>query len=154
MSAAEIALLVFTACNSARILAYVPQILKIGRDAGGAQAISYWTWGLFGASHLSTVAYALLTLSDIRLAAVFLANAACCGSIVGLTFYKRRRFAERKILAPEPEASAEEARCHQVRLSALEPVRQGAPHKKSASPEAGRGELRVMVDRSRERPRA
>jgi hypothetical protein len=105
MSAAEIALLVFTACNSARVLAYVPQIVKIGRDTGGARAISCWTWGLFGASHLSTVAYAVLTLSDLRLASVFLANAVCCGTIMGLTFYKRRRFAPRAIAAAEGDIS-------------------------------------------------
>jgi len=118
MSAAEIALLVFTACNSARVLAYIPQIVKIGRDTGGAQAISCWTWGLFGASHLSTVAYAVLTLSDLRLAAVFLANAACCGTVMGLTFYKRRRFSPRATAAPGGDISYAVTRARRTRSPA------------------------------------
>jgi hypothetical protein len=116
MSAADIALLIFTACNSARVLAYVPQILKIGQDTNGAQAISYSTWSLFGLSHLSTVGYALLTVSDVHLAAVFLANTACCGAIVGLTFYKRRQFATQKSGGPEAENAAETAHRTQLRL--------------------------------------
>jgi hypothetical protein len=93
MTGGEVALFAFTACNALRVVAYVPQILKIARDGGGASAISYTTWGLFGASHLSTVAYALATLHDWKLAFIFSANTAACAAIVGVTLYKRRRFA-------------------------------------------------------------
>lgn len=67
----------------------MPQIVSVARDRNGATAISYTTWGLFAESHLSTVAYAILTLDDWRMAAVFVANAACCTVIVGLTALKR-----------------------------------------------------------------
>jgi hypothetical protein len=86
---ADVALVVFTACNTARVFAYLPQIVKISQDTQGAAAISYMTWGLFGVSHLSTVAYAVLVVDDWRMAAVFAANTGCCIIIVGLTAWKR-----------------------------------------------------------------
>ena len=86
---ADIALVVFTACNMARVFAYLPQIVRISRDTQGATAISYTTWILFGLSHLSTVAYAVLVVDDWRMAAVFAANTGCCAIIVGLTAWKR-----------------------------------------------------------------
>jgi hypothetical protein len=86
---------VFALCNSVRVFAYLPQIIAVARDPNGATAISYTTWGLFAASHLSTVAYAVLTLEDWRMAAVFGANTACCGVILGLTALKRAKFRAR-----------------------------------------------------------
>ena len=88
MTPADAALLVFTTCNTARVFAYLPQIVKIGRDRQGAAAISYTTWMLFGVSHLSTVAYAILVVDDWRMAAIFAANTLCCGVIVGVTAWK------------------------------------------------------------------
>ena len=38
---ADVALVVFIACNTARVFAYLPQIVKISRDTQGATAISY-----------------------------------------------------------------------------------------------------------------
>jgi uncharacterized protein with PQ loop repeat len=93
---ADAALIVFTACNTARVFAYLPQIVKIGRDAQGAAAISYTTWTLFGVSHLSTVAYAILVVDDWRMAAVFAANTLCCALIVSLTAWKRLEYERRR----------------------------------------------------------
>lgn len=110
---ADAALLVFTACNTARILAYVPQIVKIGRDTQGAAAISYTTWCLFGVSNLSTVSYAVLVVDDWRMAAVFAVNTLCCVTIVSLTAWKRldygrrRGHAERVNAYPNAEAIPE-----------------------------------------------
>jgi hypothetical protein len=60
MTIADITLAVFTLCNSLRVVAYVPQITKAVRDRGGAEAISFGTWGLFLVSHASAMAYALV----------------------------------------------------------------------------------------------
>lgn len=90
MTSAEIALAAFGLCNSLRVVAYVPQIVAIARDSRGAGGVSCTTWGLFAVSHISTVAYALLTLGDWRMAMVFGANAACCGVILVLTVLRRR----------------------------------------------------------------
>src|SRR5262245_23552488 len=64
MSLEEITLALFAACNSFRLVAYVPQILKAASDKNGASSISYMTWFLFLLAHLSTVAYAVVNRSD------------------------------------------------------------------------------------------
>lgn len=89
---ADVALSVFTVCNLARVFAYAPQIVRIGRDQGGATAISYSTWALFTVSNSSTVAYAIFVVADLRMAAIFLANTICCALILGLTMRKRKLF--------------------------------------------------------------
>jgi uncharacterized protein with PQ loop repeat len=90
MTAADLALGLFACCNSVRILGYVPQIIRIVRDRDGARAISYGTWLSFALSHLSTVAYALLVVADVRMAAIFGANTLACLIILILTIHKRR----------------------------------------------------------------
>lgn len=92
MTPAEMAITLFALCNSVRVFAYVPQIIAVARDTNGASAISYTTWGLFAVSHLSTVAYAILSLRDWRMAAVFGANTACCAIILGMTAYQRHLY--------------------------------------------------------------
>ncbi len=91
MTLAETTILAFTTCNTLRVLAYVPQVLRIARDTEGAKAISYTTWGLFTISNLSTVAYALVAINDMALATVFAGNTTACMAIIGLTIWKRRR---------------------------------------------------------------
>ena len=86
---ADVALGAFTLCNTVRVFAYLPQIVKISRDTQGAAVISYTTWALFGVSHLSTVAYAALVVTDWRMAVIFGANTLCCVIIIGLTAWKR-----------------------------------------------------------------
>jgi uncharacterized protein with PQ loop repeat len=89
MTAPEVALHLFTAMNTVRLLAYVPQIVCIARDDGRAEAISCMAWMMFALSHVSTVAYAILGLGDLRMAALFAANMLACLLIVGITAYKR-----------------------------------------------------------------
>jgi len=74
----EITLALFTACNSVRVVAYLPQIHKAATDKNGASSVSFMTWMLFLLAHLSTVAYALVNRSDWGLAACFAINAICC----------------------------------------------------------------------------
>ena len=99
MNSADITVTLFTACNSLRVFAYLPQIVQVGRDPHGATAISRTTWLLFAVSHLSTVAYAVTVADDWRMAAVFGANTACCLAILALTTYKRAAYAGRLPLA-------------------------------------------------------
>jgi uncharacterized protein with PQ loop repeat len=51
----EITLALFTACNSVRVVAYLPQIHKAATDKNGASSVSFMTWMLFLLAHLSTV---------------------------------------------------------------------------------------------------
>jgi hypothetical protein len=124
MSPADIALTIFALCNSIRVFAYVPQIVTVARDPNGATAISYTTWSLFAASHLSTVAYAVLSLEDWRMAAVFGANTACCGVILGLTAIKRARFAatagSSRSCRQEALTAAPDHRCRKPFVSGFE----------------------------------
>lgn len=92
MTAAEIAFAAFGLCNSLRVIAYVSQIFAIAPDTHGGSGVSYTAWGLFALSNMSTVAYALLTVQDWRMAAVFGVNAACCGAILLLTALRRWTF--------------------------------------------------------------
>jgi hypothetical protein len=91
MTLEEITLSAFAACNSLRVIAYIPQIRKAATDENGASAISYTTWILFLVAHLSTVAYAIINRSDWGLAVCFAGNAICCLIIVAIAYCKRRR---------------------------------------------------------------
>jgi hypothetical protein len=95
MSLEEITLALFAACNSVRVLAYLPQIHKAATDRNGASSISLMTWFLFLLAHLSTVAHALVNRSEWALASCFAVNAIFCAAILGIAYWKRRRHAER-----------------------------------------------------------
>ena len=90
----DITLALFAACNSVRVVAYVPQILKAATDKNGASSISLMTWSLFLLAHLSTVAYAIINRSDWGLAACFAINAVCCVAILAIAYWKRRSHAK------------------------------------------------------------
>jgi hypothetical protein len=90
MTLEEMTLALFATCNSLRIVAYVPQILKAVTDRNGASSISLATWFLFLVANLSTVAYALINRSDLGLAACFTGNALCSAAILLITYCKRR----------------------------------------------------------------
>jgi uncharacterized membrane protein HdeD (DUF308 family) len=82
------------------VLAYLPQLLKTVRDTNGATAISFTTWGLFLASHVTTVLYALICLGDPLMALIFLGNALACSAILIATHLKRRSY--RRALESSP----------------------------------------------------
>jgi uncharacterized protein with PQ loop repeat len=94
MTAADLGLLAFTLCNSLRVLAYVPQILRLSQDKEGAKAISVTTWAMFAVSHVSTVLYAAVTVCDPAMTLIFTANAAACLLIVTLTGIKRAKLSK------------------------------------------------------------
>jgi uncharacterized protein with PQ loop repeat len=102
----EITLLLFAACNSVRVVAYVPQILKAATDKNGASSISFMTWSLFLLAHGSTVAYAIINRSDWGLAACFAVNAFCCVAILGIAYCKRRSHAKRLCHTDRPGVCA------------------------------------------------
>ena len=95
MTVADITLAVFTLFNSARFLAYIPQIIKATKDQSGAEAISFGTWALFLASHLSAMAYAIVNQADWTMASLFLSNAVGCGVIILIAGFKRSRHRRR-----------------------------------------------------------
>lgn len=91
----EITLALFAACNTIRVVAYFPQILKAATDKNGASSISCTTWTLFLIANLSTVAYALVNRSDWALAACFSINARVLRCHPAVAYWKRRSHARR-----------------------------------------------------------
>ncbi len=90
MGLASFALAAFTFFSFVRIVSYVPQILKIAADTNGASAISYTTWSLWTAGHVSTALYAAVNIQDGFLAAVSVVYALCCMTVIVLTAAKRQ----------------------------------------------------------------
>lgn len=89
-TAQNVLVLAFLLTNLARILAYLPQIIAIARDAGPAKAVSGATWSLFLVSNLTSALYAATISADLAMTIAFAANTACCALIVGLLCWKRR----------------------------------------------------------------
>jgi hypothetical protein len=89
MSSAELSLLVFAACNTLRVIAYLPQIAMLIRRPESAASFSHASWLLFSAANASTAAYAWLVLAD-SLVATFSALSTLCGALlIGLALWRR-----------------------------------------------------------------
>ena len=92
MTTAETIIFVaFSVANACRLLAYLPQISVILKESDAA-AVSSATWLLFFLSNAITAIYAARVVADTTMALTFMANTICCGAIVALLHYKRRKF--------------------------------------------------------------
>jgi hypothetical protein len=89
MTLAEYSMTAFAIANGGRVIAYVPQIMRVCRDPNGAAAVSVTTWIFFTAANVATVVYALTALDDVVTASVFGLNAIGCLLIVVLTAFRR-----------------------------------------------------------------
>jgi uncharacterized protein with PQ loop repeat len=87
----------FVATNSARLLAYLPQIVATVRCRAGAKSVSILTWGYFGIAHFSALLYAIYVLRDSRLSWVFAGNLTVTLILVAIILWKRfgYKYAER-----------------------------------------------------------
>ena len=91
MTAADISLIAFTACNALRIAAFLPQMLKLANHPGAAPSFSYASWLLFAAAHLSTAAYGQFVVGDRVLVVLSMFSALCCVVLIGIALWRRRR---------------------------------------------------------------
>jgi hypothetical protein len=89
MTLAEYSFGAFAILNTARLIGYFPQIMRVHRDTDGAKAVSIGTWTLFAAANIATVSYALVVANDVAMAIVFALNTIGCLAIVGFTVWKR-----------------------------------------------------------------
>jgi hypothetical protein len=89
MTLADYSFGAFAFLNTARLLGYFPQIVRVHRDTNGARAVSLFTWLLFSAANVATVSYAMIVADDIAMAAIFALNTVGCLTIVGLTMWRR-----------------------------------------------------------------
>jgi uncharacterized protein with PQ loop repeat len=87
---------IFVTVNSARILAYLPQIHAAWRCNDGARSISMLTWSYFALAHLTGAFYCSAVTNDPKLAAVFVANCLACSALVAVVGWKRRHDALRQ----------------------------------------------------------
>jgi len=81
----------FLVTNTARVLAYVPQIRAAWSCTNGAVAVSRATWGYFAAAHLSGALYGLVVVHDVMMATIFLGNFVACMTLLGVIAWKRRQ---------------------------------------------------------------
>lgn len=88
MTAVDISLIAFAACNALRITAYFPQMFTLARTPGAACAFCHATWALFAAANLSTAVYAGAVLGDAMLGFVHAFSALCCGVLIGLAWWR------------------------------------------------------------------
>src|SRR4051794_39645286 len=70
MTLADYSLTAFALLNGARVLAYLPQMIRVYRDPNGATAVSVTTWALFTAANVATISYALTVSNDWIVAGV------------------------------------------------------------------------------------
>lgn len=91
MTAADVSLIAFTACNALRIAAYLPQMLKLCTHPGAVASFSYSSWLLFGAANLSTAFYGQLAVGDTALAVLSAFSAACCAVLIGIARWRHHR---------------------------------------------------------------
>ncbi|MET4035784.1 hypothetical protein ABIB94_007485 [Bradyrhizobium sp. JR7.2] len=89
MTLADYSFGAFAFLNTARLLGYFPQILRVHRDDSGAKAVSVFTWLLFSAANIATVSYAMIVSHDAAMAIIFALNTVGCLTIVGLTMWRR-----------------------------------------------------------------
>jgi hypothetical protein len=97
MTLAEVSLVAFALLNGGRVVAYVPQMIRVYRDPHDAAAVSVATWALFAAANVATVCYALVVAGDRAVAIVFALNAVGCLAIVAMTVCKRISCARRPL---------------------------------------------------------
>jgi hypothetical protein len=95
VTVAELSLVAFALLNGGRVIAYIPQMIRVYRDPHGAAAVPVATWALFAAANIATVSYALIVAGDRVVAAVFAMNAVGCLAIVAMTVFKRISCARR-----------------------------------------------------------
>ena len=80
----------FYALSSAsRIAAYAPQVALIRRCPEGARSVSLITWGSATLSHLAALAYGLLIVNDLGVAAIGAGNLIGCAAILGAARQRR-----------------------------------------------------------------
>lgn len=89
MTLADYSIGAFAFLNTARLLGYFPQIVRVHRDNNGAKAVSVFTWLLFSAANIATVSYAVIVSHDAAMATIFALNTFGCLTIVGLTIWRR-----------------------------------------------------------------
>jgi hypothetical protein len=105
MTSVDYSTIAFALFNGARVLAYLPQIVRVYRDSHGATGVSVTTWSLFTAANVATISYAVTVSGDLVVAGVFGLTTIGCLVIVGLTAARRFRLDHQSRLPMQVAAS-------------------------------------------------
>lgn len=82
MSTIELISWAYMLTNSARVLAYFPQLRTAWRcTPQNASALSSTTWAMFAVSHCTTTLYGWLVMHDLQFSAISLANFVCTTAV-------------------------------------------------------------------------
>ena len=95
----EIITLAYVATSSLRVVAYLPQIVRLVQDTSTATDVSCSTWLLFLLSNATTAAYAAIVLDEFSMTLIFTANALCSGAIAMLAMARRVRLRPHEFIA-------------------------------------------------------
>ncbi len=99
-SLTEVVTWCFLATNTARLLAYLPQIRAAWNCSNGTQSVSRATWGYFAAAHVTGAVYAVTVAHDPYMAAMFSCNFSACVTLLAVITWKRRQ--QRARVSPRP----------------------------------------------------
>jgi hypothetical protein len=88
-SAVELVSWIFFATNTARVLAYLPQLRSAWHCENGAASVNRLTWGYFSLAHLSGALYSFVVTADVGMALIFLGNFVACFGLVAVITWKR-----------------------------------------------------------------
>ena len=95
MQSANLIALAFGLFNGLRLVSYVPQIVAVARDRGGAAAISLTSWSIWVGANATASLYAWVNVGDAVLALMSGFNTICCLTVVTLALRKRANGASR-----------------------------------------------------------
>lgn len=95
-STADAVTWLFFITNTARVIAYLPQIRSAWRCENGASSVSRLTWGYFALAHLCGALYGAVVVRDLGMAAIFIGNFAACATLLGVIEWKRRQLRRRR----------------------------------------------------------
>lgn len=147
MHISDLTLIGFVGAGSIRIVSYLPQMVRIARDANGASAISYTTWCTWTIANIATALYASVNLRDPYLAVVSSAYALCCITVIGLTAVKRARHRAKQLAGHT--VRAQDAAHAAIWKSAQHLVADEAARLERGMPISHDFELRLAAQRNR-----
>ncbi len=80
------------------VCGYIPQIYTLIRTKSACRAISLKAWLIWEYTSFISLLYSVYVLPDLKLAIVNAINVTCIALIIGITAYKRWKYATAQII--------------------------------------------------------
>lgn len=75
-------------------VSYLPQVLRLLRAKSRCIEISLMSWAIWNYTSIISLLYSVYDLGDLKLSIVNVINVIFINLIIGITLYKRRKYAE------------------------------------------------------------